>query len=100
MGELLGRARRQLEGLSGRLDAAMQQEMARRRGALALASGRLDAMSPLRVLERGYSLVRRSGGEVVTCAAALRPGEAIEVRLARGRLGARVETVDDGEGAP
>ena len=53
----------------------------------------LEALSPARVLERGYAVVRNAEGAVLRDAGQVRPGEAIDVRLAAGQLGARVEQV-------
>jgi len=57
-------------------------------------SGRLHAMSPLSTLERGYAIAR-AGQQVVTAATQVAPGDAIDVRLARGSLDCRVEQVRD-----
>ena len=43
----------------------------------------LDSISPLKLLSQGYSITSR-GAEVLTDASALRPGEQINTRLARG----------------
>lgn len=51
----------------------------------------LDALSPARVLERGYAVVRSSDGSVLRDAASAPPGTVIDVELAAGRLAARVE---------
>ncbi len=91
----LAEAHKVLPDLERRLHAAMQQGVDRRRRTLAQAGGKLDAMSPLRVLERGYGLVLGPGGHVEARATDVRPGDPIEVRLGRGQLGARVERVDD-----
>jgi exodeoxyribonuclease VII large subunit len=57
---------------------------------LALAQRALNAVSPLAVLARGFAVVTRADGSLVTEASAVRPGDAIEARLARGVLTARV----------
>jgi exodeoxyribonuclease VII large subunit len=71
----------------------MQQYVARRRHAFAAAGAKLDALSPLKVLERGYSLVRGPDGHLLADAARVAPGDALSVELARGRIDARVERV-------
>lgn len=80
------------------LERAAHAVAERARGRVAGAAGRLDSLSPLAVLGRGYALVRRADdGAVVRVAADVAPGDALAIRLARARLGARVETVDEPE---
>jgi len=67
---------------NARLGAAAQR--------LALAQRGLNAVSPLATLARGFAIVTRADGALVTDAAAVAPGEEIEARLARGILLARV----------
>jgi exodeoxyribonuclease VII large subunit len=64
----------------------------RRRGTLDLAGGRLRALSPRATLERGYAIAR-ARGHVLRSAADVAAGERIEVELAAGAFGARVEEV-------
>lgn len=52
--------------------------------------GRLAALSPLATLDRGYAVVTREDGSVVTSAAALRPDDAVQLRLRDGTRSARV----------
>ncbi|HKE16736.1 MAG TPA: exodeoxyribonuclease VII large subunit, partial [Kofleriaceae bacterium] len=85
--------RARLTDLAERATAVMRRRLhdgARRFGAL---GGRLDALSPLRVLERGYALAR-SGDAVITSSDQVAPGDALSVRLRRGQLGCRVERVE------
>ena len=56
----------------------------------------LDALSPARVLERGYAVVRAAGGPVVRDASTLAAGDALELTFARGRAAAIV-TSSNGE---
>ncbi len=53
----------------------------------------LAHLSPERVLERGYSVVRDAEGRVVNDAASLNPGDVLELGFARGSASARVENV-------
>jgi exodeoxyribonuclease VII large subunit len=65
---------------------------------LSVAVGRLEALSPLRVLARGYAVVTKEGETApVTDAGRVAAGERLRVRLARGRVRARVVSteVDD-----
>jgi exodeoxyribonuclease VII large subunit len=63
---------------------------------IAVAAGRLEALSPLRVLARGYAIVTKEGGaSPVTDAATLAPGDGVRVRLARGRAAARILSTEN-----
>lgn len=64
----------------------------RRRASLERTGARLTALSPRATLERGYAIVR-SGDVVLRDALDVEPGDAVDVELAHGVLGARVETV-------
>lgn len=66
---------------------------AQERSRLAGASRHLEALSPVRVLERGYAVVRDPHGTVVRSAAAVGAGAALDVELADGGLAVRVERV-------
>ncbi len=62
------------------------------------AAGRLEALSPLRVLARGYAVVTKEGETApITHAGSVAAGQGLRVRLARGRIRARVVSteVDD-----
>jgi exodeoxyribonuclease VII large subunit len=75
-----------------RLTAAPGLFFERRRAALDRAAARLQALSPRATLARGYAIVRSADG-VLRDAAAVAEGGRIDVELARGALGARVEEV-------
>jgi exodeoxyribonuclease VII large subunit len=82
-----------LAQLRGRLAAAGGHSVKTSNHRFATAVGRLQSLSPLAVLGRGYSLTRRASGSVLTRAVEVHPGEAIEVLLHEGTLGARVEAI-------
>ena len=54
----------------------------------------LDALSPLKVLGRGYSLAQRENGGILLDSSQVLPGERIRLQLAHGSLGCKVETVE------
>jgi exodeoxyribonuclease VII large subunit len=65
------------------------------RGArLTAAIGRLRALSPRAVVERGYAIVRGADGRVVHGADEVRPGDPVQVAVARGTLHATVDEVE------
>ena len=76
----------QLDHLQHRLAAAMRAVTDREGGRFAALAAALDALSPLRVLGRGYALAQTESGEILRSAAQTAPGERIRVRLARGQL--------------
>jgi len=78
-----------------RLDRGLAQRFAGATRALAHRAERLNALSPDGVLARGYSITQDAdSGAVITTATATSRGKAVRVRLASGRLGARVEKVE------
>ncbi|MBM3345408.1 MAG: exodeoxyribonuclease VII large subunit [Betaproteobacteria bacterium] len=79
-------------GLSAkRLGIAARSRLATEEALLASLTASLDHLNPLRVLARGYSVVRDTQGRIVRSAIDLAPGDAIDVTLASGHLRARVE---------
>ena len=69
---------------------AQQQIAARQRGYTALCAS-LDALSPLKVLGRGYAVARGADGQVLRSAADAAIGERIDLTLAKGELSCVVE---------
>ena len=86
----LERERRRLDRAHERLDRAPRLLLERGRARLEHAGGRLRALSPHATLERGYAIVR-SEGAIVRSGGAVEPGESVDVELAEGGFGARVE---------
>ena len=82
-----------LSALSGRLDVAALGITASHEATLARAAAQLEALSPLKVLARGYTLVRDDDGHVITKAAQLSGGEKIEVSFTDGKAKATVTDV-------
>jgi exodeoxyribonuclease VII large subunit len=87
---VLERRRQRLEHAHERLRRAPALAVERNRARLEQCAGRLRALSPQATLQRGYAIVR-SENEIVRSAAAVATGEAIDVEVADGRFGARVE---------
>ena len=78
-----------LDYLSERFRSVGEQLLTAQSHRLANAAARLDAMSPLKVLGRGYAIALREDGGAVRSGGALRAGEELRLRFADG--GARCE---------
>lgn len=76
-----------------RLRLVSRAVVERQRRRLETVAGRLSALSPLAVLERGYSIVMDRQGRIVKDAAQRVVGEELSVRLLRGQLGVTVQQV-------
>jgi exodeoxyribonuclease VII large subunit len=87
---VLERRRQRLEHAHERLRRAPALTVERKRARLEHSAGRLRALSPRATLQRGYAIVR-SGEEIVRSPAAVAAGDAIDVEVADGHFGARVE---------
>jgi len=120
VGQLLRRARQRLDELTGRrvlrrplerIETATQRldetaDRARRAAffylerleqRLGLAAGRLQSLSPLKVLERGYSVTLTQAGAAVRSATQVQEGERITTRLHDGEVVSVVESALPGE---
>ena len=85
-------SRARLDRLSDRARCAIRRDLDGRRHRLARLAAGLDALSPLAVLARGYSLTFAADGtSLLRSADDARPGDLIQTRLAQGRLISRVE---------
>jgi len=81
--DLTGWAERRLAVLNGQLQAA---------------AGKLDALSPLAILGRGYSIcLRLPGHEILKESSGVLAGDEVEVRLHRGRLRCGIREVTSEE---
>jgi exodeoxyribonuclease VII large subunit len=82
-----------LERTRERLRLAPVLAVERKRAAVENSAAKLAALSPLQTLRRGYAIVRTDSGGVVASAADVATGEHVDVTLAEGGFGARVEEV-------
>ncbi len=89
-----------IEQAAMRLDLVTRAFTAKAETALATAKNRLmksaaalDAMSPLKVLSRGYVITQNAEGGVVTQAASLRNGDALSLSMQDGTVRCTVDEV-------
>ena len=93
-GGLAGRTRLASERLvrtTDRVRGAMEAALRRERHRADRLGAQLDALSPLRILDRGYAVPVDPDGRVLKRRAEFRPGAPFRLRVADGDVGARVE---------
>lgn len=90
----LARERAAVVELAGRVKAAFSGEFARRQTEVVRLEARLDAMSPVKVLARGYAIVTTEEGLAVRRRADVAGGVRVRVRVDDGSFAARVEPDD------
>lgn len=87
---MLAPRRRDTTVLRDRLWSTARHQLNERQAATGQLSGQLRALSPQGTLDRGYAVVRATGGHLVSDAATVVPGQALHIRVAVGAFGATV----------
>jgi exodeoxyribonuclease VII large subunit len=82
-------ASQRLERSREQLSDVMSLRLERLRHQLGAAGGRLDALSPLKILERGYSVARDARGQVLRRVAQFPAGTTFRLRVSDGEVPAR-----------
>lgn len=82
-----------LDSLQQRLGASQAQRIARAHRACVGLAAALDAMSPLKVLTRGYSMANTADGTLLRSIHQVSTGEEVKLRLADGSLRATVDEI-------
>ena len=82
-----------LDRLRDRLIAAQEGCLARGKQTYVGLAASLDAMSPLRVLARGYAVATNEGGKPIKSAKELTPGDRVRLRLSDGQAQCTVEKI-------
>lgn len=82
--------RKALQMLRKRLTSAQDQIIYRHRRQFIAHTAKLDAMSPLKVLTRGYSMTQKENGEVVRSVLQVSTGDTISVLVSDGVINATV----------
>ena len=87
--------RMDVDRITARLVSAGQKQIAERRQALVQSAAALDAMSPLKVLSRGYVVADKGNGEIVRSLKQLSKGELLELLFTDGKASCMVEELED-----
>ena len=96
-GVYLDNRRMDLDRARDRLLAASERQLAAKRQSFVKLGAALDAMSPLRVLSRGYTVSSNADGTILKSVKDLQPGQELSVRFLDGTADCRVETIIEGE---
>ena len=96
-GVYLDNRRMDLDRARDRRLAASERQLAAKRQSFVKLGAALDAMSPLRVLSRGYTVSSDREGKVLKSVRELRSGQEISVRFSDGLADCRVESITEGE---
>jgi exodeoxyribonuclease VII large subunit len=83
--------RERLDNWVARVARAANQQLSFGQQRLGSLAGRLEALSPLNVLARGYSLTRDESSQVVRSFDQVHAGDRVQIQLQRGHLVGRVE---------
>jgi exodeoxyribonuclease VII large subunit len=91
----LGQKRLGLERLQERMLAAQTRCIDRKKQSFIGLTAKLDAMSPLKVLTRGYAMTQTDDGRVVRSTKQVSSGDSIQITLSDGRLHATVTDIKE-----
>lgn len=89
-----------LDYQSRRMSQAMANLLAGKRAKTGRLAAALDAMSPLKVLGRGYAIAQKADGGIIAHMGDAAPGERFRLRVSDGELPCRVEETDACDTAP
>ena len=84
-----------LDYLQQRFTALMQSFVQRKKGEFTSLASALDAMSPLKVLSRGYSMARQENGAFVKSVQDITPGKTLVITVTDGSIYTTVREIEE-----
>lgn len=84
-----------LDYLTRRFASAARQPLSTADSRLAAAAAKLDALSPLKVLKRGFAIGYGADGQMLHSVEQVSPGDDIRLQLADGQVACRVNEVQE-----
>ena len=93
-GAYLDDRRIELDHLRDKLGAVMESELGRKKHEQVRLASALDAMSPLRVLTRGYAVASDENGVILTSTSMIRKGSRLRLRLSDGSADCTVNCIN------
>ena len=86
----LGESKTSLALIEQKYSRAADVAIQRKAQELGNLAARLDSLSPLAVLNRGYSIAQTEDGSIIRDAAQVTKGDKLKIKLANGKLDAEV----------
>lgn len=74
--------------------SAIRQKLASKDEALKIRMASLDALSPLSVLNRGYSITKNEMGEILRDVAKIAKNDKVKIQLAKGKVEAEILSIE------
>lgn len=87
----LDQRKQTMELLKNRLISAQTQQLSMKKQRYIAVTAKLDAMSPLKVLSRGYAMAQTNSGDILRSVKDVKTGDLIHVTLEDGSLSATVQ---------
>lgn len=84
-----------LSSLNEELEESIKEYLEDNKRTIKSYSDQLEALSPLKVLERGFSITQTKDGKVITSAKEVRPGDNVTTVLKDGTIISKVEKVEE-----
>ena len=78
-----------------RLTSAQQRNLNKKRQQFISFTAKLDAMSPLKVLSRGYAMARSTDGSVIKSVKQVIPGDKANVMIADGTIEVTIDAITE-----
>ncbi|MBN2723716.1 MAG: exodeoxyribonuclease VII large subunit [Deltaproteobacteria bacterium] len=89
--EVLNDCKIRHESLTSSLNSVINSKITESRENLSLLDTKLNALDPMKVLNRGYAVVRKPDGEILRDSVDVSKGDLIKITLSNGQLNASVE---------
>ncbi len=86
-----------LNALKNRLISAQSLVLSRRKQRFLACTAKLDALSPLKVLTRGYAIVQKDDGSIIRTTKQVKPRDALSLTVCNGRILAEITDVKEND---